>query len=313
MKPSEYVKGLHHLGNGVYAYLLPDGSWGLNNAGLVVSGDESLLIDTLFDIEHTREMLSEMAAATPAARVINTLAITHGNGDHFYGSQLVKGARVIASKKCAEEMEKSPPETLAALLEMAPQLGEAGEFVSQMFGRFKFKGLSPLPVTLTFDKYLDFDLGNKRIRLMEVGPAHTRGDTLVYVPGDKTIFAGDILFIGGTPVIWAGPMKNWIDACDMMLDMDVSTFVPGHGPVTDKKGVEAVKGYLEFIYNETRKRYEDGMAEDEAVSDIDLGPYKSLGDRERIIINVNTLYREFSESNSPPDVMDLFSRMSGLA
>jgi cyclase len=145
MKPWEYVKGLHHLGNGIYAYLLPDGSWGLNNAGLVVSGNESLLIDTLFDIEHTREMLGEMAAATPAARVIDTLVITHGNGDHFYGSQLVKGARIIASRACAEEMEKSPPETLAALMEMAPELGEAGRFVFRAFGRFRFRGVSPLP------------------------------------------------------------------------------------------------------------------------------------------------------------------------
>ena len=59
---------------------------------------------------------------------------------------------------------------------------------------------------------------------------------LVHVPEDRTIFTGDILFIGGTPIVWAGPLANWIAACDLMLGMDVDTVVPGHGPVTDKSG-----------------------------------------------------------------------------
>ena len=99
MKSINYTKGLHDLGDGVLAYLMPDGSWCLNNAGLVVDGDESLLIDTLTDVDLTRAMLDEMAAASPAATSIDALVITHGNLDHFYGSELVKGGRDYRHKR----------------------------------------------------------------------------------------------------------------------------------------------------------------------------------------------------------------------
>lgn len=307
-----YAKGLHALGHGIYAYLTPDGSWGLSNAGLVTDKGKSLLVDTLFDVKLTRQMHNEMAAADEAAESVDTLVITHGNGDHFYGSELFADANIIASKACAEEMEASPPETLDRFLEMAPSLGQAGEFAVKMFGRFDFKGLSPRRATQTFEGRLDINVGDKEVRLIEVGPAHTRGDIVVYVPCDRTVFAGDMLFIGGTPILWVGPIHNWIEACNLMLSWEVDYFVPGHGPVTDKKGVLDVRGYLEFIHDQTLMRFEAGMPETEAVADIDLGPYKRWGDWERIAVNVNTLYRQFSGDDSPPDVISLFSRMAEL-
>ena len=107
-----YEKGLHELGNGLYAYLQPDGSWGWSNAGLVVDGSESLLVDTLFDLKLTREMLAEMRRATPAAADIGQLVNTHANGDHCFGNQLVAGAEIIASKAAAAEMAEMGPERL---------------------------------------------------------------------------------------------------------------------------------------------------------------------------------------------------------
>lgn len=105
----QYTRGLHDLGNGHYAWLLPDGSWGWSNAGLIEDGGETLLVDTLFDLAHTREMLEAMRGAVPAARAIGTLVNTHANGDHFFGNQLVEGARVVASRACAEDMALRPP------------------------------------------------------------------------------------------------------------------------------------------------------------------------------------------------------------
>ena len=68
-------------------------------------------------------------------------------------------------------------------------------------------------------------VGNKMAHLIEVGPAHTRGDTLVHIPGDRVVFTGDILFIGGHPIMWAGPTGNWLPAIDRILAMDVETIV----------------------------------------------------------------------------------------
>ncbi len=308
----EYTKGLHDLGNGVYAYLTPDGSWGFNNAGLIVDGEESLLVDTLFDLPSTHEMLQAMSSATKAAASIDTLVITHGNGDHFYGNELIKGAEIISTRACAKEMAESPPQMLAELAKAAPGMGDLGAFFLQCFGPFKFDNINPLPPTRVFDGRMDLLVGKKEVQLIEVGPAHTAGDSIVYLPGDKIVFAGDILFIGGTPIMWVGPVTNWIRACDMMLEMDVETIVPGHGPVTDKEGVREVKGYWEYMLVEARRRFDAGMSAEEAVADISLGDYSSLTDTERIVVNVNLLYKGFSGDTTPVNVIDLFSGMAKM-
>jgi glyoxylase-like metal-dependent hydrolase (beta-lactamase superfamily II) len=183
----------------------------------------------------------------------------------------------------------------------------------QCFNPFKFEGINPLPATKTFDGGMDLTVGSKEVRLIEVGPAHTRGDMIVYVPGDRVVFAGDILFIGGTPIMWAGPVDNWIKACDLMLDMDAEVIVPGHGPITDKQGVESMKGFWEFMEAEARKRYDAGMSSNDAVNDIDLGEYATWGESERVAVNVNRLYAEFSGDDSQPKVVELFSTMADLA
>ena len=69
--------GLHPLARGAYAWLAPQGSWGWSNAGLIVDGEEALLIDTLYDLQLTAEMLRRMRAAEPAANAIGTLVNTH--------------------------------------------------------------------------------------------------------------------------------------------------------------------------------------------------------------------------------------------
>src|SRR5579864_8507679 len=99
-----YTHGLHELGDGLFAYLQPDGTWGWSNAGLITAGETSLLIDTLFDLKLTREMLDTMRRALPAAARIDMVVNTHANGDHCYGNELVADARIIASRRTAEEM-----------------------------------------------------------------------------------------------------------------------------------------------------------------------------------------------------------------
>jgi cyclase len=109
----EYTKGLHDLGHGCHAYLQPDGGWGWSNAGLVVGEGTSLLVDTLFDLQLTAEMLDAMADVTGSA-AISTVVNTHANGDHCYGNQLVSGAEIVASSAAAHEMAEVPPAMLHA-------------------------------------------------------------------------------------------------------------------------------------------------------------------------------------------------------
>ena len=221
----DYTRGLHEVADGCHAYLQPDGSWGWSNAGLIVGDGASLLVDTLFDLKLTQQMLDSMrsiTSASPIAQVVNT----HANGDHCFGNILVDHAEIIATSATAHEMAEVPPSLLAGL-NSAP--GEVGDMFRSFFGAFDFDGIELRLPDRTFDGTIDLDVAGRTVQLIEVGPAHTSGDTLAYVPDAKTIYTGDILFIGGTPIVWAGPLSNWVAACDLMLGMDVETVVPGHG------------------------------------------------------------------------------------
>jgi len=308
------IHGLHAVGNGSYAWLAPHGSWGWSNAGLVVDGEESLLVDTLYDLKLTREMLDAMAGAEPlAARSFNTLVNTHANGDHCHGNELVHGAQIIASKASAAEMQELPPEAMAALMEATKEMGPVGEYFRHCFGAFQFQGIKHTPPTRTFQGEMNVQVGDKTVQLLEVGPAHTRGDVLAYCAADKTVFTGDILFIEGTPIMWEGPVANWIKACELIQAMDVETIVPGHGPLTDKAGVGRVKDYLEYVRDQAKQRFDNGMDAFEAAKDIELREYSSWEDAERIAVNVDSLYREFNNDLAATGISELFGRMAYLA
>jgi cyclase len=305
MKKWQFTKDLHDLGNGCYAYLQPDGTWGYSNSGLIVDGGETLLVDTLMDLKLTREMLDRMRAAVPAAVKIGTLVNTHANPDHTNGNQLVEGAQIVSSTACFDEMceQASQPRY--------PMTGEAGAFFQEVLGsRFDLSNIKVVFPSRTFDRELILRVGGKELRLLELGPAHTRGDIVVYSPADRTVFTGDILFSGGHPVIWAGPVGNWIRACDTILGWDIETVVPGHGPITDKSGVRALKHYLEYVREESRKRFNVGMGYEEAARDIALDAFADWTDPERIVVNVYACYREFGGEEDPLSVPALFGSMA---
>ena len=303
-----YTLGLHELSNGCHAYLQPDGGWGWSNAGLIVGDGASLLVDTLFDLKITQKMLDTMAQATEKAP-ISTVVNTHANGDHCYGNQLLSGKEIIASAATAHEMSEVPPAMLAAL-NSAP--GDVGDLFRHFFGEFDFEGIEPTLPTKTFTGKHSLTVGGRVVELVEVGPAHTAGDTLVFVPDARTVYTGDILFIGGTPIVWAGPLDNWIAACDLICSSDVEHIVPGHGPLTDKAGVTAIRDYLAYVQDEATERFNGGMDAWDAARDIALNGFAEWGEFGRLAVNVDTVYRTLSGAHKSPDVVEQFRRMYAM-
>jgi glyoxylase-like metal-dependent hydrolase (beta-lactamase superfamily II) len=198
------------------------------------------------------------------------------------------------------------------MMRTAPTLGEAGAFVSRIFAPFEFEGIPLTLPTETFEGELELRVGGRRVRLIEVGPAHTAGDVVAHLPAEGVVFTGDILFHGGHPIVWAGPVANWIAACDRILELAPAVVVPGHGPVATPAAVSDLKGYFEFLTREARPRFEGGMTPIEAARDIDLGPYSGWGEAERVVANVHALYRDFG-ADLPADALTLLSDMAALA
>lgn len=314
-----FTRGLHEIGDGLFAWLQPDGSWGWSNAGLIVEGrpgdGAAALVDTLFDTQLTAEMLAGMERATGfGAASIGQVVNTHANGDHTHGNHLLEKADIIASEASAREMEAFSPALLAQLKAAgaAGQMGVAGRYFAEVFAPFDFAGVQERAPTRTFCGQTQLDVGGRAVDLIEVGPAHTAGDVLVHVPQAKAVFTGDILFIEGTPIMWAGPVSNWIAACNRIIAMDVDVIVPGHGSLTDKAGVREVADYLAYIDSEARTRHAAGLSAEDAARDIGLGRYATWKDAERIAVNVDTLYREYNNDPTPPDAIRLFGLMGQI-
>lgn len=307
---NDVSRTLTDLGNGLFAYVQGDGSWGWSNSGLIVSEGESLLVDTLFTGRLTRDMLEAYRRAAPEAETIDILVNTHANGDHTFGNALAGNARIIGSTACAEEMEERPAEVFADMVKNWQAHGEIGAFLHETMGvRFDFSDVVHRPPTELFDVRKTLSVGGRTVELVELGPAHTRGDIVVHVPDAGTVFTGDILFSGGHPIIWAGPIGNWIEACDVILGWEAETIVPGHGPVGTKSELVAMRDYLVHTRDEATKRHAAGMAWDEAAWDIAFDAYDSWLDRERVVANVAAVFRELSQGRIAPPREEIMRQM----
>ncbi|HTP21423.1 MAG TPA: MBL fold metallo-hydrolase [Solirubrobacteraceae bacterium] len=305
-----YERGLHELGDGLYAYLQPDGGWGWSNAGLITAEGTSLLVDTLFDPGLTRDMLDAMQPLTDA-NPIGQAFNTHGNGDHWFGNSLLPpDIPIVASAGAIEDMRAAPASAVNVLFNQLDLGPEFDAFAARTMRKFDFASVIERLPSESFEGRHELRVGNRDVHLIELGPAHTNGDAIAHVPDAGVVFTGDILFIEGTPIMWAGPVSNWLAACDRIIELNARTIVPGHGPVTDESGVRDVQRYLSYVRDEAKKRFEAGMDETAAADDIDVSDFRDWGDPERIATNVATIYRELDPSLPPITPPELFVRMA---
>ncbi|MFE3653674.1 MBL fold metallo-hydrolase [Streptomyces sp. NPDC059152] len=298
-----YTLGLHPIADSTYAYLQPNGSWGWSNAGLIVCGEEGLLVDTLFTVPQTRDMVDAVARVLPHV-TIGTVVNSHGDGDHWWGNQVLADAAIIASDAAATAMRRDRLHQQLA----APGPAELPQVVVEMLKTFDFGGITPTYPTRTFTGELEVPVGGRTVRLIEVGPAHTVGDVLVHVPDAAVLFTGDILFVGGHPVLHSGPIAGWIAACDLILGLDAETIVPGHGPVVGKPEVRRFRDYLQRVRDHATRAHGEGQPVLRAAQQMNLDGFTDLADPERLLLNVGAVYRELN-GDGTPDELELMGRL----
>ena len=270
------------------------------NSGLINMGG-AVVIDTQSDLSHARRMIELFGKVWRAMpeRVINT----HEDGDHVWGNQLFQGAEIIAHRTLPERMKQvADPRKCQELLHGAERFLSrwmlraahpgALALARQLQQDYDFDGIRLVLPTTLFDERYVLDLDGTEVHLIHVGPCHQVGDTIVHVPKERVVFAGDVIFRQCTPIGWTGSYDKWLRALDLIIWLDPDVIVPGHGPVCGIEGAMEMKAYLEYVREESRGRFDRGLSALEASEKIELGPYGGYRAPARLYMNVERAYRE---------------------
>ncbi|WP_328912428.1 MULTISPECIES: MBL fold metallo-hydrolase [unclassified Streptomyces] len=261
--------------DGVYAYIQPDGSWFLNNAGFLTGRQGVTAIDTCATEARTHAFLDAIGEVTRSP--VRTLVNTHHHADHTFGNHLVPGATVVGHERTREEV-------LA--------FGEPRN--RGMWTEIEYGAFTPAPPFLTYRDGVTLWSDELRCDITHVGrPAHTTNDSVLHLPDRSVLFAGDLLFKGGAPFVLAGSLSGAIEVLEQVVrPLGARTIVPGHGPVCGPEVIDEALGYLHFVQKTAREARDAGLGPLEAALETDLGDYRELLDVERIVGNLHRAYAE---------------------
>ena len=274
-----WKSGLQEVAPNVFAYIHSGVGWDICNSGFIVGDDGVLVIDSMMVASMVRPYLEEIRKVTdkPIRYVVNT----HHHVDHSFGNQFYLPAEVVSHRGCREALITS---------------GADVDMLSQRYPQYSedWKVARLTPASVTYEDKMVVHLGDRVVELLHPGPAHTYGDTLVYLPQEKVLFTGDVAFHYLTPLARDGHVSNWIKIANGILkDLDATTLIPGHGPVSGKEVVSATLKYLRLIKRTSRAHFERGARVEEATSAVALGEYADWVEPERVLVNVQRLYQEF--------------------
>jgi cyclase len=263
---------LEEIGDGTWAYLQLDGSWGLNNAGVLAGAEGVTLVDTCFTERRTRDLLT--AVGSLGRGPVRTLVNTHHHGDHTHGNWLVDSATVIGHERCREEVIAS------------------GTISEAVFPGVDWGELHVRPPFVTFTERLALWVDDLRVELEFVGPAHTTNDVVVWIPERRSLFAGDLVFNGGTPFVVMGSVAGALAALERLEDLGAETIVPGHGPVCGPEALAQQRAYLRFVSAVAEEAEASGTSALDAAREADLGDFAGWHDPERLVGNLHRALAE---------------------
>ncbi len=277
------------------------------NSGLINLGG-GVVIDTQSDLPHARQMIEMFTKVWPAMpkRVVNT----HEDGDHVWGNQLFEGAEIIAHRLVPERMKHvaNPEETRKllhgvadgptrqAIEAMHPGVAAVGLQLSE---DYDLDGVQLVLPTTLFDTRYELDLDGTEVHLIYVGPCHQVGDTIIHVPKERVVFAGDVLFRQCTPMGWTGSYEKWFQCIDLLVQLNPEVIVAGHGPLCGIEGATEMKAYLQYVRDESKKCFDAELTSLDAAKRIEFGPYGEWRAPARLYMNVERAYRELR--NDPLD------------
>jgi cyclase len=270
------------VADGAFAWIQPDGSWWINNAGVINTSDGAVLIDTCATEPRTRALLDATAHATGSAPI--TFAVnTHQHGDHTYGNSLLPDSTVIIGHD----------NTRAGLLH-DPVIDGCPPFWDPVPD---WGNVTRRPPVLTTRTSLTLHRGQQRIELHHPGyAAHTSGDLIAWLPEQRVLFTGDLLFHQVTPLVFMGSLDGALRALDWIAQFEPAHVIPGHGPLIDADTLPDVldthRRYYRLVLDAAQTGLREGLTPLAAARRCRLGAFANLPDAERIALNIHRAYAD---------------------
>jgi len=279
------------VAEGVHAYLQEPGGWCMSNAGIVVGDDGAVVIDTLATERRAAMLRTTVDELCPAVRRI--VVNTHHHGDHIFGNH-----------------HFGPHATIVAHHHAPGEMRETGLALTRLWPHVDWGDVRVTPPTVTFADRLALTVGDRRIELIGVAPAHTTNDVVAWLPDDRVLFAGDVALSGSTPFTLMGSISGSVVAVERLRRLGPRTIVCGHGPVAGPEVLDETLEYLRWVQALADAGARKGWTPLEAARDAD-GRFAHLLDPERIVGNLHRAYAEID--GGPParplDVIAIFGEM----
>jgi cyclase len=267
---------LHELDTGVHAAISNDGGWAICNAGIVDLGDHTIVFDTFVNQDAAKDLKD--AAERISGKSVDYVINSHRHGDHVRGNQVFEGAHIVATQKTRDamaELKKTSYSNTEVLREAnekelekvlsAPEDPDA--ILQEGYIRGALEGLKTLNYTLpdvTFEASWKIQGGKREAEAISYGGGHTESDSLLYLPGERIAFLGDLLFVNYQPYLADGDRDQLLKILDKIEALDAKTLVPGHGPVGTPQDIVVMREYVAGLEKTVEKARASGEGFEQA-------------------------------------------------
>jgi cyclase len=270
---------LQRLADGVYAAVASEGGYAICNAGIVDTGDRTIIFDTFISLDPAEDLLRVAKRLTPqnAIRVVNS----HYHSDHIRGNQVFPpDVDVLSTATTFEGIAHEEPEEIEWEKESIPKAivetkskrrlekdpkRRRDLALSIVYYEAIMKSLPKLKTRLpniTFEGGLTIHGKRRQVELLSFS-GHTASDLVLYLPDEKIAFMSDLLFVNMHPYLVGGSPERWRKSLRKIGRLGAQTLVPGHGPVGKPSDLSLVDQYIQTLESIARNMVKMGKSTEE--------------------------------------------------
>jgi glyoxylase-like metal-dependent hydrolase (beta-lactamase superfamily II) len=236
-----------------HVYVIPDEHVPqVPNVGIIVGSKATLIVDPGMGRLSGEAIAREVAKISKSSELY--IVNTHFHPEHTTGDMAFPKAKILRAAAQQQDVEEMGMKWVATFAGRSPEMAEI------------LKGVSFRKADETFEKEKILDLGGVQVRLIRLGPGHTRGDSVFFVEGDRVLFSGDLAMRNIFPA-FATPQssaRTWLTSLDELDRLKAARVVPAHGDLTDASVVDAYRTFLKALQVRVGELKREGKSADDA-------------------------------------------------